>query len=202
MARPRPLFALCLALGTIAPVACAILIIDDGDDIPPPDPTWVTCAVNSECSLITDDCCGACGEPGLDDVVAVNRRYESDYRQRLCPHPVACAACPTESAPNLLASCVGGHCFEIDVRAHRASACERDEDCRLRTTGCCECGGSTAPYDLIAISAADEAPYRELVCDPRQACPECAPVYPAEAEAYCTGDGHCALRIAATASTP
>jgi hypothetical protein len=202
MARARSPFGLAFAL-CATPFACAVLIVDDGDDdSPPPDPTWVACAVNSECTLIANGCCGACVEPGLDDVTAVNRQHADDYRYRLCPRPVACSACPTEQAPNLLASCLVGRCFELDVRAHPASACERDEDCRPRTSGCCECGGPTVPHDLVAIGVANEPLYRGLVCDSQQACPECRPSYPGDVEAYCGGDRHCALRRAPAATAP
>jgi hypothetical protein len=172
-----------------------LVIVDD--EGAPPDEAWLACSVRSECTLIADGCCGACGEPGLDDVAPVHRRHVDEHRRRVCPEPVPCPACPTESTPNLLASCVGWRCAEVDLRAHLASACERDDDCRPRAASCCECNGATAAHDLVAINGASEALYRGLVCDPQQACPECMPIYPADVEAYCAAGGHCALRPAA-----
>jgi hypothetical protein len=85
-------------------------------------------------------------------------------------------------------------CGKSEEATLPALACAADSDCRLRVTGCCECGGSTASWDLIAIAHDGEADYQALVCDPEQACDECAPVYPVDVEAYCATDGHCATR--------
>jgi hypothetical protein len=76
------------------------------------------------------------------------------------------------------------------------SACTEDVDCRLRVTQCCECGGSTAPWDLVAVAASKEALYVDLVCDAGQACDECLPQYPTDVEAFCASDGHCDVRPA------
>ena len=109
--------------------------------------------------------------------------------------------CVLTGNPELHATCAGGVCLAVDIRAHQASACASDDDCRLRVTGCCECGGSTASWDLIAIAQNGEPAYQSLVCDPEQGCDDCAPVYPTDTEAYCATDGHCATR-ATSATTP
>ena len=44
---------------------------------------------------------------------------------------------------------------------------------------------------LIAINVNAEADYASLVCDGDIGCPECAPVYPAEASAVCNPGGYC-----------
>jgi len=43
------------------------------------------------------------------------------------------------------------------------------------------------------VSISDESLFQPLVCDPLQACPECAPVYPPEYSADCSG-GHCVAK--------
>jgi diguanylate cyclase (GGDEF)-like protein len=75
-----------------------------------------------------------------------------------------------------------------------ATACTTDAGCVLRTAACCECGGG-APYLALAVDHA--ADYEALVCPPGTACAECAPLPPADLEAYCdvsAGPGVCRVR--------
>jgi hypothetical protein len=160
---------------------------------------WAACTLNSECTLAAKSCCGVCGNPKLEDVDAVNEDYLDDHKRAVCPTPVVCAACPTQENPDLHATCGGGSCKAFDIRRDSVSACKSDDDCRLRVAGCCECGGSTSASDLIAINGSSESRYIDLVCDPEQACPACAPVYPEDVEARCASDGHCEVRTKASA---
>lgn len=156
---------------------------------------WASCTVNSDCTLGANSCCGVCGAPPLDDVDAVNKEQLEAHFNAVCPEPLPCRNCGMTNNPNLLSTCSAGACKAVDVRHDSVSECTTDDDCRLRVTGCCECGGSTASGDLIAInilSGDDE--YRALVCDENTACPECAPIYPTDVEAYCARDAHCAVR--------
>lgn len=155
---------------------------------------WGACEINSNCVIASTTCCGPCGSSTVDDVVGVNKARADEYRKVVCPNPVACPACPTERNPDLLATCAAGSCKALDVRQHAASACTKDSECRLRVASCCECGGSVAPSDLIAVS--QEALYADLVCDPMTGCPACAPIYPTNVEAGCAIDGHCEVRPA------
>lgn len=43
----------------------------------------------------------------------------------------------------------------------------------------------------MGIATVAERDYADLVCDPDQACPECAPVYPTEVTVACNAGGHC-----------
>jgi hypothetical protein len=191
----RTRLALLLALGasfTVAvPFAC-------GGDVSSPGggagSDWASCASPPECAIAWRSCCGACREPTLADVDAVNRERLDEHFREVCPEPVPCPECVTPTSPDLLATCRAGSCVAIDVRADAVSACTADVDCRLRVTGCCACGGSTAPEDLIAIRVDGELDYLALVCAPDVACPACEPVYPDDVEAYCAPDGHCAIR--------
>ncbi len=178
-----------VALGL--PSACGKSEPDDGG---PAD--WAACELNSDCVLSAASCCGVCGEPALADMEAVNRQRLDAHFSDVCPEPLPCPQCATSPNPFLQATCGNGTCLALDMRMHPAAACTIDDECRLRVTGCCECGGSTASWDLIAINRENEALYAGLVCDPGQACAECAPIYPTDVEAFCAADGHCATRPA------
>lgn len=155
---------------------------------------WSGCELNSDCVLAAASCCAVCGEPALGDVDAVNRARLDAHSEAVCPNPVPCPKCAEATNADLHATCNDGVCLALDIRDEEASACSSDDDCKLRVTGCCESGGSTAAWDLIAIARAGEPAYQALVCDPEQACDECAPIYPTDMEAYCATDGHCATR--------
>jgi len=159
--------------------------------------SWSACAVNSECVLAPSSCCSPCGKPGLSDVDAINQARSAEHGEDVCPSPTSCPACATELNPDLHATCDGSRCRALDIRAQDASACTADDDCRVRATGCCECGGVTDAYALIAINTSEETLYSDLVCDPGRACPACAPVYPAGVTAVCAADGHCAVQAGA-----
>lgn len=153
------------------------------------------CSRHDECTLAINDCCGPCGVPGLDDYDAILISRADDHRRSVCAEddPVACPECATLVNPALGATCREGRCQEYDVRALPLSACAQDDECRLRVRDCCECGGDTSPFALIAVRVDSTGDYAGLVCDDL-ACPECEPTYPDTVEAYCAGDGHCAVR--------
>jgi hypothetical protein len=157
---------------------------------------WGRCVTNSDCVLASSGCCDACGEPALDDVDAVNAELADEHFADVCPSPSPCPLCPVARNPDLHATCSDDACVAFDIRKHPSSNCSADDECRLRVTGCCECGGSTAAWDLIAINPRSEGEYQKLVCDADQACATCAPVYPTDVEAFCESDGHCATRPA------
>jgi hypothetical protein len=98
-----------------------------------------------------------------------------------------------ERDPSLVATCDEGLCAVVDLHDHPAAQCEASDECRVRTRDCCECGGGTGRGDLIGIRADAAGDYPGLVCDRDEACPECAPVYPEEAEAECTAEGYCTV---------
>jgi hypothetical protein len=177
-----------IAGAIVAVPGCVILQVEDHDR------NWDHCNRTSDCIVVSNSCCDACGEPTLAQVDAVNRFRVDDQRDDVCPDPVPCPKCASQDNPDLLATCAAERCQAVDIRTHAVSSCALDTDCKLRVSGCCECGGSTLPEALIAINASLETAYRELACDAGQACAECAPVYPTEVEAHCAPDGHCAVR--------
>lgn len=176
------------ALAAPLPLACGSVDVTPG---PPPD--WAACDANSQCVLAAASCCGVCGEPTLADVDGVHRDRLDAHFDAVCPDPVPCPKCATTNNPDLFATCRAGSCVALDLTTEAASACAADSDCRVRTTGCCECGGSTAEADLIAVAITAEQDYASLVCDPSTSCPACQPIYPDDIEAWCD-DGHCKLR--------
>ncbi|HJK90234.1 MAG TPA: hypothetical protein RMH85_20290 [Polyangiaceae bacterium LLY-WYZ-15_(1-7)] len=151
------------------------------------------CERHDECALAITDCCGPCGSPTLDAYDAILTSRADAHRDAVCPDPggTVCPACAVMPNPELGATCDdASRCAGFDVGAMELSACEVDADCRLRVTQCCECGGDTDPFALIAIRTDAEGDYAGLVCDDL-ACPECEPAYPDTVRAACGADGHC-----------
>jgi hypothetical protein len=70
------------------------------------------------------------------------------------------------------------------------TACTQDDDCRVRTKDCCECGGHA--YDLVAIATSVFSSYEELVCEEGTGCDACLPSY--DRTAACD-DGHCVVDL-------
>jgi len=82
----------------------------------------------------------------------------------------------------------------MDIRKEPITACNSDDDCRLRMgAGCCEaCIGDD--HDLIAIAKTGEGKLKGLICGPALGCPECSPSYPNDVYAACV-QGHCAVQV-------
>jgi hypothetical protein len=145
------------------------------------------CEVATDCVLVPSSCC-VCGVPEIGDVTAVNQEGAAEYTQT-CGMGPACL-CPTALNPNLVATCASETCQAIDIREHAVSECSDDDECRVRVSQCCECGGDTSPGSLVAVGTVLD--YGALVCDRLGLCTGCAPEYPAEATALCES-GHCTL---------
>lgn len=181
---------LSFALGAASLASC-------GDDAAHPDDGGSqldlrACDVNSDCIVVPDSCCGTCGAPTRSDASAINVASTTEHSRRVCADNQGCPACaPLFIDPTLLATCRAGRCELVDLRKHEASACEQDADCKLRTPDCCECGGDTGMGRVLGIANSAERDYSELVCDPDQACPECAPSYPKEVTVACNASGRC-----------
>ena len=124
----------------------------------------------------------------------VNASSVEAHFMAVCPVPMPCPRCATFLNPYLIATCNGGRCEPRDTRLEGYASCSVDEECRLRTRECCECGGTTDPYSLIAIRIDMDPAYSSAVCDPLMACPECLPMYPSEARAVCRM-GHCEVEV-------
>lgn len=163
---------------------------DDDDPVGPDAGDYAACSVPSDCLVVPASCCGSCGAPTRGDAIAVARDRAGAYRSGACDDDQGCPACaPLFLDPTLVATCRDQRCELIDLHDHEASACEADDDCRVRTPDCCPCGGDTEPGRLLGVSS--ESDYASLVCDPDQACPECAPVYPSEVTVRCAAARYC-----------
>lgn len=154
-------------------------VASDSKPADAPGPDLAACGGPGECVLATNGCCGPCGFPALSDFTAVNEKNVEAFRKLTCPNPedAVCPGCPTGIDKSLMAFCESGTCKPIDLRTHPFSMCDSDDDCVLRTSECCECGGDTS--NPITINEASRSDYASVVCKPSTGCPECAPVYPA-----------------------
>jgi len=155
-------------------------------------PRWQRCSDNSECTVVSESCCGSCGQPSPGDMVGVNSGRIRDYRGDSCDR-VDCPACFMEPDPNLIATCNAGRCEAIDVRTHAVSSCTGTSQCSLRVNTCCGCS-SSGP---IAIHGSSESDFMSLVCVGDEVCPECFPAFP-EWDVSCQM-GHC---VALNVGTP
>jgi hypothetical protein len=165
---------------------------DPGDAVDGGEPDFSSCERSSECIVVPESCCGTCGAPVRGDAIAINADAASEYAGRACEDDVGCPACaPLFIDPTLIATCRAGRCELVDLQRHAASACTREDDCKVRTPDCCECGGDTDPGRLIGIATSAEGEYADLVCDPERACPECGAIYPTEVTVECGAGGHC-----------
>ncbi|MEM9072011.1 MAG: hypothetical protein AAGE52_26130 [Myxococcota bacterium] len=158
-------------------------------------PEWDECTTNSDCELAAAGCCLPCGEVGLSDVRGINESQRDEYFSDVCPEGAACPPCAPPPFPWLQATCNAGRCEAVDVRELPITECTRDEECRLRVTQCCECGGDVRPEALIAIAGTREGfeGYEALVCDLGMSCGGCLTPPPDSHEAYCNS-GVCDVR--------
>ncbi len=164
-------------------------------DLCEPEPACAAenaCTRNGECTLTARTCCGVCGAPTLEDVIALPFSSLDDYRATVCEGDPACPGCASTPNPNLFATCNAATCVALDLGATSVAQCEVDDDCRLRVAGCCECGDTSAE-SLISIRAEALLDYLALVCDDETACAECEPIYPDAQEAFCNA-GRCDRR--------
>jgi hypothetical protein len=149
------------------------------------------CQYPGDCTLFATNCCGGyCGEHPITGWIAVIEKSLPAVQQLYCSDPVACPDCETAPHESYVAVCRSAECVAVDVRSDAISACNGDQDCRLRYgSSCCElCNG--IPQQLIAVRT--DGQLEKEVCSPFEgACPPCAPPgYPAGALALCIA-GHC-----------
>jgi hypothetical protein len=138
------------------------------------------CASSGDCYAVPRDCCGACDS----DPMAVNgvqvRDYAKECRTRGCT--------PCRVSMRWLPICEANRCVLTDLFVSSISACQVDDDCRLRWgVLCCETCFPMVDGDLVAVSRTAN------LCSPNQGCDPCgSPPYPSGATALCR-NGHCAV---------
>jgi hypothetical protein len=149
-----------------------------------------TCNVPSDCVVQSLSCCPSCGVPIPNDYTAINYSSQYDFQRRICKSGATCAACDAQVGVNVLvATCEHAQCVLIDLLDNAVSACSIASECYVRAPECCECGGSTDAFSVIALSSTSSIAYSALVCSPTQACADCVPVYPADSVDCISG--HC-----------
>lgn len=138
-----------------------------------------TCNVPSDCVLQSLSCCASCGAPSPSNYTAMNYYSQYNFQRSVCVNNATCLTCDAQVGNNiLLATCEQGQCVVIDLLDHAVTACSNASECYVRAPECCECGGSTNEYSVIALSSTSSVAYSTLVCSPTQVCADCAPVYP------------------------
>jgi hypothetical protein len=138
----------------------------DGDVVP------LECAAPSDCVLRARSCCGWCGEPTLDDMIALPRERVAAYVERVCDGGrEVCPACPVVLDPYLLATCSAGACVAVDLHRDPLTVCTQHADCVLGANVCCPCG--TIPADQLIAYNPSRGEIRSLFCDPNTHCTPC-----------------------------
>lgn len=151
-----------------------------------------TCNVPSDCVVQSLSCCASCGAPNPSNFTAMNYYSQYDYQRSVCAGTPTCLSCDAQVGNNYLqATCDKGQCILIDLREQPVTACSNASQCYVRAPECCECGGRTDAYSVIALSSTSTVAYSTLVCSPNQACADCAPIYPA-VNVDCIA-GHCQI---------
>jgi hypothetical protein len=149
-----------------------------------------TCNAPSDCVVQSLTCCPSCGLPNPSNYRAMNRYSQDGFRRGLCAGMDACPGCDAQVGINtLLATCVQGQCVLLDLLESEVTLCSTAKDCHLRVPECCECGGSTDEYSVVAVSSSSSVAYSSLMCSLNQVCADCAPIYP-NLQTECT-TGHC-----------
>ncbi len=145
-----------------------------------------SCTTHADCTLTSRDCCFACGIQEPANMLAV--RADSLTVQLNACENSGCPECATSFNPALQSACIDGQCQLIDLTPY--AACTSDEDCRLRTKDCCECGGDTT--NLISVNAS--FPSTPDWCADDVACDACLPDYGSFAIPSCAVDqGMCTM---------
>lgn len=148
------------------------------------------CTENADCAIRPASCCGMCGAATRTDNVVLPVSQLPAYEATACPPGSGCVGCFAETDPTLIAACSDGTCQLVDWLESPSNHCQANTDCRVRTTSCCECGGQLDLAHLIALPATAENDWQGLACDSSFGCPECAPSYPQNVVAECSG-GKC-----------
>ena len=165
---------------------------DGGDDA---RGEWTACDERSDCALVSRECCGTCEAASLDDFDAINVWFRRERDEHVCGgSEPSCPLCGALPNPWLIATCDASTCVGVDLHTQPFNTCETDDDCRLRSRACCECGATMEIENIVAVPAAAEAAVAEVLCDEDAQCPECDWDYPPELSAVCRA-GRCDLEV-------
>ena len=151
---------------------------------------WGSCVNDTNCTLITSDCCGWCEPVENEQIIAINVANVPNYRNMHCASVGACAPCmqPSEDAQTgkyFKAVCRQQQCTAIDIRGTALTQCAKTSDCQLRDSAdcCAQCDGvGWVPVNKNA----------ELCGGAPAACDPCISKPPTEWDTVCLG-GMCRL---------
>jgi hypothetical protein len=178
-----------LSLGMLLLVGCSDSHGTDdggGDDAGPA----LSCEGANDCVLRPASCCGSCGAPTPDDMVALQTSEVDDYVERVCADVGGCPECFMAPDPYLVATCEMATCTAKNLHEEPLTVCDTDADCVLAATPCCTCG-EIGSDSAIAFNP-DRGSIGSLICDPRADCPPCVPTF-VGIEAGCDA-GRCVVR--------
>jgi hypothetical protein len=161
------------------------------------------CVSSDDCRLEQDRCCADCRSPELYEAITQeeHRQHLEDCAPPKCgpgdyrPGELECA----DGFDALTAVCASGTCTKLDLLNSPFTACQRDEECRLRTGafGCCPLCSVAAPtfngvqyYAGGLVAFSDLAGFLSAYCPGERACSECPSSIPNEVFARCL-EGHC-----------
>jgi hypothetical protein len=161
------------------------------------------CASSDDCRLEQERCCADCRSPELYTAItqAEHRQHLADCSPPKCgppdyrPGELDCG----DGYDTLTAVCEGGMCTKLNLLESPFTACQRDDECHLRTGafGCCPLCSIRAPASgdaqyyaggLVAFS--DLAGFLSRYCPGERTCSECPSSIPNEVIARCL-QGHC-----------
>lgn len=132
------------------------------------------CASPTDCVLTPSTCCEECEDPTLEDFIAVHRDDRAAVVDSMCRGMGSCEACTDGLNTALIATCQDDECIAVDVRVDELTSCTRNEQCVLRSSGCCICEDG----EPVAIRRGEDEAFESLVCDGSESCDgECAPLY-------------------------
>lgn len=159
-------------------------------EVPAPTPAGtpsdeaLACDEDLDCRLVprsAEHCCAPC-DLTAGDVLAVNAGAAARLFVEVCGEP-SCTPCNADDGLEVRAACRSSRCTVLPLSGGEATRCMQHSDCSVRAKQCCECGASTGPGDLVAIS--DHVTFRRFACSGNEECDDCAVTYPPEVLALC-----------------
>lgn len=152
--------------------------------------TTSECDGPSQCVLRSASCCGSCGAPTPDDMIALPMTRLVEYESMVCGGgTIGCPECASPWDPYLLATCRDRRCEAIDLHTDPRTECVTSSDCALAPIECCACG--TLGMDQVVAYNPARGSIAALICDPDADCPPCVPDF-GSMSATCDA-GRCAV---------
>jgi hypothetical protein len=142
------------------------------------------CTTATDCTIVARGCCGTCGVPHLDQVMALRKDAAASYTAAECAGNGACPPCIPGENPDFQAACIAGQCTPFDLGFY--NGCTVDEECALRPSDCCDpCTGPLAEGAFVSVEKGNTG-YDYFVCGGKPAnCNVCPTTYPAGTSAKC-----------------